>query len=394
MRCKSIIITSLLFAMLMQTGCWDMIEIENRALIGAILIDITDIGKEVGRDKTNEDGSPFCEEQPNNIKVVFGVNLPSKAAKGEKDAGVPIEVEAANIPDAMELLGSKIPRVPFYGQVRLLILSRQLIENESVFRQVLDEFERKAVINQNMKIVVFEGKVDRIFQTEPKIANLRSTSIVGIMKNAKVLSNTVDYTLAHLTSDLRNGGGRTTIPLLEISEDKGKEFTVNKLVLVKDYKYLETLDTKYIKSYKIITDKMQMGRKLIKYDDAVVPYYIASSKRKIYLEDSNENLKFRVKVEFEGDVEQYKFDEMLFDPKIIKAVEKKIEDTTKKELEETTKYFKEGIGEDYLGFRSYTNKYHNRIYNKYKDNWEEAFKNAEIVYQVDASIRRIGTSKK
>jgi Ger(x)C family germination protein len=275
----------------------------------------------------------------------------------------------------------------------VLVLTDKLVKDRKMFMQIMDEFERKPIINQQVKIVVFKGNIEDIEKVDTKLENLQSTYITGILENSKVLSNTVSLSLHELLAELRNNDGDTAIPVLEVNKDKS-EFTIDKLALVKDYKLLTILDSKYIKTYKIVKGNFQNGRKLLTYKGIVVPFYIFSADRKIWLENDNEGLKFRVKIMMEGDIEQFEFEKDLFDPKTISDVEKSIDEFTIKELDAATMYFQREIEHDFLGFKEYTNKYHYKVFKKYEDNWDEAFKNAKIVYEVEAKIRRIGTSTK
>lgn len=394
MRLKRLTILFLTLSMILTSGCWDMVEIEKRAYIAVIVIDKIENNEENEGNEVKNEASPFCEEKPKRIKVTFGIVNPAKLQEGGEGGIIRQSVEAANLPDAMEELGGRISRLPFYGQTRLLELTDKVVKDKDIFKQIMDEFERKPIINQQMKIVVFKGNPEDIPKVNPKLENLHSSYITGILENSKVLSNTVSVSLHELITELRNNDGSTAIPVLEAKIGKESEFTIDKLALIKDYKLLTILDSKYIKTYKLVKGNFKNGRKLMTYKGIVVPFYIFSAERKIWLENDSDGLKFRVKILLEGDIEQFEFDELLFDPEVISDVEKAIDEYTVKELDETTKYFQKDIGYDYLGFKEYTNKYHYKVFKKYEDNWDEAFANAKIVYEAEAKIRRIGTSKK
>lgn len=391
MRLKRFMTILLTLSLIFTSGCWDMVEIERRAIVGVAAIDLVDKNEE---NQEGKETTPYSEDKPMRIRVTFGINNPSKVMEGGEGAAVPITVDAVNLPDAMEKLGGKISRIPFYGHTRLLIFSDKLLKDREVFMELVDEFERKAVINEQMRIVAFKGDPKDIEKVDIKLENLYSTYIYGIMENSRVLSNTVSMTLHQLLTELRNSDGNTSIPLLEIEKGKQNVFTIDKLALVNNYKLLTILDSKYVKTYKLVNGVFESGRKVINYNGTEVPFFIYNADRKIWLMDNKEKLSFKVKLMLEGDIEQFELEKMLFDPKVLADVEKTIEKNTKEELDATTKYFQSDIAYDYLGFREYMNKYHYKEFKKYEDNWEEAFKNARIEYEVDAYIRRIGTSKK
>lgn len=389
MRLKSIVIVLLTLSLMFTSGCWDMIEIENRAMVAVVMVDLIENSNEAAE----KENSPFCEDKPNRIRVTFGLNNPSKLMEGGEGAAVLVTVDAANLPDAMEELGGRISRKPFYGQTRLLIFSDKVLKDRKIFMELIDEFERKPIINQHMKIVAFKGDPMEIEKVDTKLENVHSIYIFKIMENSEILSNTVSLSLYQLIVQLRNDDGNAAIPLLGIEEDKQSAFTIDKLVLVNNYKLLTILDSKYIKTYKLINGKLKNGRKLFPYEGVVVPFYIFTADSRRWLVDETSGLKFKVKLVLEGDIEQFEFQKLLFDPKKIEDAEKSIEKYTVEELDAATRYFQKDIGYDYLGFKEYMYKYHYKSFKKYEKNWDEAFANAQIEYDVEAYIRRIGTSK-
>jgi Ger(x)C family germination protein len=227
---------------------------------------------------------------------------------------------------------------------------------------------------------VIKDETEKLPEVDPKLESTVSGYITGIMDNSKVLANTVSMTLNELLNTIRGSEGTAVIPVVEIEEGKVPQFTVNKLALIKDYKFLTYLDSKYIKSYKIITKKIDNGRKLVSYKGVTIPFYIFSSKRRIWMEEDGDKLKYHVRIELEGDIESYEFDKDLFDHNILDEIQNEISKSMEYEVDTTTKYFQNNIGIAYLGFEDYTHKYHNKVYKKYKENWNEAFKNAEISY--------------
>ncbi len=382
MKVKRMMTALLIFPIIILSGCWDKIEIEQRAIVGALMFDKTEIEEDNNKNLVRKSG----------IDVSFGLINPSKI-QGSEEAFISEKVKGINFPDAAERLSSRISRRPFFGHTRLLVFTEKFMRDERLLREALDDIERRAVINQQMKVVVIKGDPNKILDVKPKLENLNAAYISGIVENSSISSEVVSLTLAELFKEIRDGKGSVAIPTLKISAANNGDYVIDELSLIKDYKFLKYLDTKYVGSYKIITNKLDKGRELTKINDIIIPYYIYSMDRKIWMDDEK-NLKYIIRYEIEGDITQYEFNKELFNAELIKNIEKKIGSDMEKELKETTEYFQKEIGHDYLGFDSYTHKYHNKIYKKYKDNWDDAFKGADISYEVKVNVRRIGTSKK
>lgn len=381
MKAKRMIASFLIFPIIMLSGCWDKIEIEQRALIGALVFD-----------KVGAEGSNKASIGKDRIEVNFLLVNPSKLQSSD-EAFIAKKVKGMSFPDASEKLSSKISRMPFFGHTRLIIFTEKFMKDDKLFRETLDDIERRAVINQQMKVVVLKNSPDKLQNVKPKLENLVAAYITGIEENARTSSEIVSMTLADLLRDIREGEGSVAIPTLKIGSNNGGEFIIDELTLIKDYKFLRYLSRKYIGAYKLLTKKLERGRTFFKFNDIIIPYNIYTADRKIWMTDKG-NLKYKIRYEIEGDVSQYEFGKDLFNTELISSIEKKIAIDMKKELKETTEYFQKEIGHDYLGFGSYTHKYYYKVYKKYKDNWDEAFKRMDIDYEVRINIRRIGTSKK
>lgn len=381
------------------TGCYDRIEIEQRGIIGATALDAVEEAEETNNIDSNgvkqaNAPSSVNENKKGPFRSIFGLINPTKIQSGEKAFTI-IEVEGANLPDSLEKLSQRISRTPFLAQIRMMYLSERFVKNEKVFKEALDRLDKSPKINETANVVVVKGNIDNLAKVDPKLESTLSGYIYGISENSKMASNVSALPVYKLLANLRNNDGSCAVPVLEIkSTPEGDDLVINKLLLIKDYKFFTYLDTKYVRFFRTMNNDFKKGRILVNYENNVIPYYIYSVMKKIWLEEDGNNLKFKVKIELEGDAEQLEFGEEVFNTEVIKKMSKTIEESVKAEFEESTKYFQDTIGHDYLGFGDYTHKYHNKIYQKYKDNWDETFKNAQIEYDIKVYIRRIGISKK
>ncbi|MCX7883830.1 MAG: Ger(x)C family spore germination protein [Caloramator sp.] len=399
MKVKKIIILIIIIISMFFAGCYDRIEIEQRAIVGAIALDIVEEYEETYNADLNivkyvNTQSSMNENKKGPLISFFGLLNPVKIQTGEKAFTV-VKVESANLPDSLEKLSQRISRNPFLAQTRMLYLSERIIKNEKVFKETLDRLDKSPKINETANVVVIKGNINNLAKVDPKLESTIAAYISGILENSKTASDIYVLPIYKLLAIIRNNDGACAVPVLEIKPtSEGEDLVINKLVLIKDYKFLTYLDTKYVKFFKIMNNDFKKGRVLVNYENNIIPYYIYSVNKKIYLDEDEKNLKYKVKIELEGDVEELEFEKEVFDEKVIKKMSKTIEESIKQEFEESTKYFQDTIGYDYLGFNDYTHKYHNKIYQKYKDNWDETFKKVQIEYDVKVYIRRIGISKR
>ena len=381
MKIKKFIILILISCMIFITGCWDKIEINDRAFVYSMAIDSS-----VSSGGSESEGK---ENKNPKIKAIFTIPIVSKMVQGGGGgkAFANLEGKGENIPDTVKDVGKRLNRSLFFGQTKLFLAGKGLLSDEDSLKQTIDLLERKPEMSRELQVAMVNGKISDIANVNPKIDKLLATYVEGIFKNGSKINNVVSTDLNTFLSSMRNDK-KAVIPCIDI---KGEAVEVKDMALIKDYKLLQVADNKYARGYLMITNSLKSGRKTFQYEGRDVPFIISSSQSKMKLVDSKK-LKYNVSVSIEGDIEDYYFGEQLDKEKISK-MQKTLSDSVKSELKDTTNYFQQSVGVDFLKFGDYTKKYHYDVYKKYEKNWDDAFKNADINYDVKVYIRRIGTAR-
>lgn len=378
-------VLALLISIMPLSGCWDKVEIEQRAIINSMIIDKGNNGNGNGSTLSGEDS------EKGKLKVTFGILVPHAQGQGE-DMGYSRVIYGDDMTQVLSRLGEETSRVPFYGQTRLLILSKDFLKQSECFKKLLDFIDRDASINTQMRVLASKDDPKKLIDVKPRLESSTTEHIMGILNNSESFSDTVSVSLEQLIDDLRESDGSGVLPVIEALPDN-QTFRIDELGLIKDYSYLTEVGPEMIKEYKIITDKFAGGRQRVEFDGEMLSVYIYNCKTQKKLKPGNGSLGFKITVEAEGSVDGFSFDKSIMDKETIERIQTALENQIKKELEETTEYFQKKVGYDYLGFQEYIKKYEPKTYKKYKNNWEEHFRNAEMEYQVTFHIRRVGTTK-
>ncbi|WP_027309435.1 Ger(x)C family spore germination protein [Caloramator sp. ALD01] len=376
-----VLILSLIFQ-----GCWDKVEIDERAFVGGIFVDA--VGEEGS--KESKEVKPFYEEDMDGtLKVIFTLANPGEVLKGGEKGYVTVEAEAETIPDAIRKIGIRLNRTPFFAHTKVVVLSDKVLKNEKIFKETIDFLERDPDINASVNIMMLEGDIEKLTKIKPKLDIYLVTYIQGVFRNASNLSYIVPVKLLDFISNL-NSGNKAIMPVITIKED---EVEIKNIALIKDNKLYKQVDEKYLRAFQFLNDKLKGGRKFVNYKGIDISYFIQDNYRDIYVEDDNGKLKFTIKAELEGYLENESFSKEDIDKKILDDIESILSKSFELEMMETIKYFQDDIEADYLGLEDYTRKNYYKVYKKYKDNWDEAFKEAEFRVEVKAFIRRIGSKR-
>ncbi|CDF57237.1 Ger(x)C family spore germination protein [Thermobrachium celere] len=375
----------LIFSFIFQ-GCWDKVEIDERAFVGGIFIDALEAEKSKGGGTIE----PFYEEKMDStLKVIFTLANPGEVLKGGEKGFVTVEAEAESIPDAIRKIGIRLNRTPFFAHMKVVVLTEKVLKDENLFKEILDFLERDPDINAQVNIMMLKGDIEKLTNIKPKLDIYLVTYIQGVFNNASKLSYVVPIKLFKFISQL-NSSNKAILPIITVNED---EVEVKGLALVKDNKLYKEVDEKYLRAFQFINGNFKGGRKFINFKGVDLSYFIQDSFRNIYVKEEEGKLKFTIKAEIEGLLENNVFSKEELDKKQIDEIEAIISKSFELELKEAIKYFQNVVELDYLGLEDYTRKNYYRIFKKYEDNWDEAFREADFEVEAKAFIRRIGSSR-
>lgn len=383
---KKALIILLAFIMIFSSGCWDRVEIEDNTFVFGIALDVN---KEKTEKEDIEKGEikPFYESDEGEIRTILTVPIPSKMKEAGEDAFESIEANGENIPSCMRVMERRINKIIYLGQTKMCVFTIDMLNNKQYFMDAIDFLERNPERNRTMKVAVVSGSIDDYIKVKHYLDNNIASYISGIFQVGSKECCIISEDLTELVGDLRSSKGSAVIPCIKVADEKAE---VRDLALIKDYKFYQMVDQKYLRGYSIIANKFKKGRKLVKYDDTIIPFFITGVNATVHLEDK-ENLKYKVTVKIEGDIESFILDDEISEKGKIEEIKSNTAKSFTMELSEVMDYFQNSIGIDYLKIGEYTKKYHNKVYEKYEDNWDEAFKKAQFDFDVNVEIRRIGT---
>lgn len=373
MAIKQFSIFLMISMLIFSTGCWDKIEIDDRAFVLGIVIDSQGPGN------------------PDKIRTIFYAPIPSKLAGGEVDAYTVVESQGDNMPTAIENLNMQFSRQLFFGQTKVLLIGESALKDGEILRKLMDFIERDPDMGREMLVAVVKGEAKALAHVKPKFEKVFASYMSGIFNNSARVSSILSLSINELLLKLRENKGSAVIPVAEVVGDQVK---VRQLALIKDYKLVSYLDNQYLRPFSIFTDKLKDGQIEIPYMNNNVTLNITSSNRRLHLKSFGGNLEYNMQVRLECDVDNYVFQEDLFEKNRINDIKDKLSSKIKAGLNKTLDYFQNEAGYDYLGIGEYTKKFHYNVFKQYEANWEDEFKKVKINYDVQIFIRRIGAVKK
>ena len=169
----------LLVSTFLLTGCWDKIEVENRAFVVAI-----------GIDKT---GGAYT----------VSITAPLLKKDGEDEGQGPQHIKTATgqtVAEAMEKLGAKTNKTLYYGQAKTLVLGEELLDSKEMTANAVHAIQSKAAIDLGMNVLAAKGDAKDILTAKPPEETLPGLFMTEMCRK-KGEDDVVAQTLLQLITD-------------------------------------------------------------------------------------------------------------------------------------------------------------------------------------------------
>ncbi len=383
----------LVFMCIFLTGCWDKVEIDRNAFVSVIGVDV---GKDIRNKKALEDvkpGEPFGERDLKRLNVTFAFPDISKytSQNPEISSDKFVKTPAYSMEDALSNAVSKSSRTLNLGHSELLLLSDELLQYPEQIKEIADFLSRSPLVNRTMYVVMTEGNVEEFFNFNIEMEKTLGTYLTGLMESSKRNASILPVNLNEFLI-LLGDNGNAIIPAIKIDKDKN-EMLIDGIAIIKGYKHVGILSPQDTTVVEMLRGKLISGKKVIYKDKVPIDFEIDNLERKIKVTEDNGKLLFKINIDIEGRIKEYKVDRELFYDDTIEEIEKYFSNSLSEEGQKIARRVQREYGVDIFGFREQITKFMPSTWEKVKGDWEKAFKDAEIDVNVDVKARRIGTRK-
>lgn len=267
---KIIILLSLVFLL---TGCYDIKELEDLALINGIGIDYKD------------NAYYLTYEILNDTKTENNTTLLSYTVSGS----------GKTISEAFIDTNYKVSKKAYFAHLKVLILSEEIVNG--YFDKISDYILRDTNIRSDFKVIVANGtSPNAILKNNNDNHPVVSDQIVKLIDNEKYNNNLViGETFKEILAKLENN--KTDVILNTISIENS-DIAINNSYIFKDYNYQATLSKLDSALYNMLTKNITAMEFNKNYEKGNMTITIISSDTSI---DINSN-KIRIKTSLEGKI--------------------------------------------------------------------------------------------
>lgn len=382
----------LLIIPIMTCGCWDKVEINERAFVSAIGIDVFEAEHEEKENVKGKIDEPY--ESPKNKYSVTYV-FPNLNAIGKNTASDKLRFVMGSVGmnffETTRELTTRLNRTLFFRHMKAVLIGEDVARNGDYLREILDSLERHEEISRKLIIAVAEGRAKDVIEVEPVIEPVTGTFLSNVIgQNPSIARFNVENLNDILVSI--HGTGRTLIPRVVPGKE---EIKVAGSAVIKDYKLIGWLGELENRAVMFLRDQVKAEIVNVVNEGIIVPFVITDSSTRKNVKIENDNIKVDFSIEMEGYIQQFKIDveTPVLDNKVIKDIEDKVENKLEREINGTIEKLQKEFKVDVIGVDEHLSKFKPDLWENIKNDWDNIFPNIRITASVDAKLRRIGMTR-
>lgn len=384
------------------SGCWDRLEIEERAIVLGASIDPVSAEELEKKRNISYMGKVSPEVHTPGLQVTLQIAVPGRIPLGPGEAGGGskegdksvwiISSSGHTIDDAINNLQQEVAQRLFWGHLRVIVISQEVAEQG--LSNVNEYLRRNPEVRRTNWIVVSEGEAARFMRVVPQLERVPVLYLLSALEYAVQMGKLPNLFAGVYWSEMSSKGTEASLPYVRLVESGSIQ--IAGLAMFRSKKMVGKLEPLEIGSYMGVRNTGEAGYAVllnIPGTETAVMFQITQRQSRIDVKLRDGKPVFHVKVHSEGNLLEKSNEQTPLTREMIKKIEAEL---NKKGpigygnmIEKTQQK-----GADIFGFGEYLRAKEPGYWNKEirtKQKWEEVYPDVEIELETTFSVRRIGS---
>ncbi|WP_084760245.1 Ger(x)C family spore germination protein [Cohnella panacarvi] len=389
------------------TGCWDRLEIEERAVVLGISVDLEKPGAAKEESDVSHLKGAFPVPNQRMLRVAVQIALPGRIPLGPGEGGGGkggsegtvwvIDVVGHTLDDALMNLQQQVSGRLFFGHLRVIVVSEALARHG--LQNLNDYLRRNPEVRRMAWMMVSKGSALEVMRAAPELERVPSLYLMSTLDNAVRLGKFPVNYVGMFWSNTSKKGQEAFLPYVEIRKEQNIQvqgmaiFTYDKMVGstlpfdIAAYMGIKGLNPAGYRGFVPIGNN----------PSRTVTIYATSRKSMIKASIRNGKPYFKVSIFTEISMEEKISEQFSINSSDIL---KEIEDTNRKALKKACENLIEKTQKahsDIFGFGEYVRAKLPNYWNKKvitKGAWQEMYPNVDVEVTVNTRMRRVGMKAK
>ncbi|QUI21398.1 Ger(x)C family spore germination protein [Vallitalea pronyensis] len=358
---------------LLLTGCWDKVEMNDRAYVISLALD--DLG--------------------DLLEVTYTIpNLPVITSQGGGEATKFVKTtKSRTLVEANRNFGKKSNLRLNFDHAKVVIFGKDFLEDDQNLRKVLDHFDRNPEYSKALLLLATKASGKSLLESVPNGEETTGIYLSQVFVNNSqetITAKTIE--LSDFITEMHSNDGNGVMPNIVFQDN---EVIVKGLAVIKDYGLTGWMEEEHVTPYGWVLGKGRHSVVVADMEGVLVPYKISElhTNMRFSLEDGL--LTIRIHIKSEGDVAEFIFEDhdKLFRNTYIDELEQAIAEQMVSQVDDLMDVLQDDYGIDIIGASNQLKMENREIWRDTKSDWQNFFSGASIIVESDVNIRRIGLSK-
>lgn len=384
------------------SGCWDRLEIDERAVVLGVSIDEATEGDERESEISHVKGS-LPPPKHGLVKVGVQIALPGRIPLGPGEGGGGtdpsqtlwvIHVVGHSVDDAFMNLQQQVSSKLFFGHLRIIAVSEAVARKG--MENINDYFRRNSEVRRMAWLMVTKGKASALMTAAPKLERIPTLFLMSTLDNSIRMGKFPKDFIGIYWSNSSKKGQEGFLPYVILKDEQNVE--ISGLAYFRGEKMVGSTKPMEVAGYLGLRGVNPAGYRAVVLleegdADSAVMTNVTHRKSNIKLSLKDGMPHFHIQVELEANLEEKMSEHLAInDPSIIQQIERKQSETSVKFYQNIIKQT-QAKGSDIFGFgeqiRAKKPAYWSREIGT-KEKWQEMYKETTFDVEVVVKIRRIG----
>jgi spore germination protein KC len=371
MRCKWLLIW--LFVLITScSGCWDVEDINNRAIVLGLGLDVT------------PEGRIRVSAQ---VPIVMDMHAPT--VRGGQEPAKPFQIvsgESDTSFGAVPELQSKTIRSLFYGQLQAVIISVDLARHG--LKPLVDFLDRHPKIPPQAWIILSKDRAEDILNTPVFSKEITGISIHDFLHSISKADLMYVLKETEIIKAFTTGLEDAYMPFIATDPVK-KEYIINGLGVFHQDRMVGELSDNETRMFGFLAGKTNNAYPSIPLDNVnKATFRQVKARTKIKAISKGNRIEFLIKSRAKGYLVEMTNAKTNLDIKDIKEIEEKTERVIKAEMMKTIRHLQE-VNSDILGFGELVRATQPEVWRRI--NWDREFPHVQVKINFKFNIERTGT---
>jgi spore germination protein KC len=384
---KKILCFILCFQLVISTGCWDRVELNDRAIW---LATGWDVGEKEGVEITGQ--------------IVIPSNMQTKGSGGGGGTGseyITVSAKGINSRNALQNMQNKLSREAFFGQRRVVMYGEKFAKRG--VREEIDSNTRSPDVALRTDVFVVKG--DSALKALNLAYPLEKPPANSVLKEHEQSGGKGSTAYLEFLIAANSDGIRPTLPAIEIGYFQDEHQTAKGelaepilkmagiAVFDQDLSLLGYLDMEETRDFNWIIGILKRRTLVTEIQEGNVSLALTKLTSKITPNKiQGQQIGFTVELSGEGEFLENNTNLDLEKLKNLHYLQKELEKQAKEQVQETINIVQKKYKVDIFGFGEALRKKKAKQWKSLEKEWDPYFANADITVKVDLKINRIGMS--